>query len=150
MNMVAKDMPKAPPRQRAWIAIREHKDEFTVEKIAAIAEMKIDATRDFLTGLNKANFIEITRREAKPLSVGGNTKVVYYKLINDVGYHAPSVNRKGQIAEPRGVNRAMWNTLRICKAAVTPTALAGFPRKLARIIKSCISISDFRWLCPCN
>lgn len=126
MNMeTAKDMPQLTPRERAWKAIREAKQDFTIESIALAAEMKIDATRDYLTGLKNGGFITETHRESKPCTVGGNTKVVYYKLIKDVGNQAPAVNRKGEILKPRGVNQAMWTALRI-NGAVTPRALAAF------------------------
>lgn len=125
MLMNAMDVPVRSPRERVWDEIRRSVGEFTLEQVATAANMKIDSARDYLTGLRRAGFIQETRRAAKEMTVGGNTKIVYYVLINDVGYDAPAVNRRGEIVEPRAVNKAIWNALRIC-GAVTPRALAAY------------------------
>ena len=86
MTLEAMEAPVRKPRERVWDEIRAAKGEFTLEQVAYAADMKIDSARDYLTGLRRAGFIVETRREAKPLTVGGNTKQVYYALVNDVGH----------------------------------------------------------------
>lgn len=74
-----------------------------------------------MTGLCRAGFIEEIRRDrVKHKAV----MQVFYRLINDVGHQAPCVDRKGNIKQPRQVNQAIWNTLRICHGAITPRQLA--------------------------
>ncbi len=126
MTLEAMEAPVRKPRERVWDEIRAAEGEFTLEQVAYAADMKIDSARDYLTGLRRAGFIVETRREAKPLTVGGNTKQVYYALVNDVGHDAPAVNRKGEILTPNAVNNAMWNALRIGLPSVTPRALAAY------------------------
>jgi uncharacterized protein YdbL (DUF1318 family) len=133
MNNGLLDAPIRSPRERVWDAIRLSVTEFTLDQVANIGGMKIDSARDYLTGLRRAGFIAETRRESKPMTVGGNTKTVYYTLVNDVGHDAPAVNRKGDVLEPRGVNTAMWNALRVCNA-VTPRSLAAYSSTETRVV----------------
>lgn len=126
MITLAKDLPKRTPRERVWDAIRANADEFTIAQVADIALMKEDSARDYITGLRRAGFVQEVRRAARPLTVGGNSKQIYYRLVNDVGHEAPSVNRKGEILTPNAVNSAMWNALRIGNTPMTPRALAAY------------------------
>lgn len=122
MNNCAKDLPKRTPRERVWDEIRKAKGEFTLDVIAENARMNVDSARDYFTGLRRAGFIAESRRERVRFKAVSR---VYYKLVNDVGNDAPAVNRKGEVLQPRAVNFALWNSLRIC-GAVTPRALAAY------------------------
>lgn len=116
--------PYQSPRQRVWIAIRKHRDEFTIQQVADIGKMKYDSTRDFITGLKKAGIIGEVRRENLP-NMSKKIELIYFKLIEDYGYNAPSVDRKGNLlGKTATVNKAMWNTLRITKQPVNANELA--------------------------
>lgn len=112
------------PRQRVWMAIREHKNEFTIAQVAALGNMKVDSARDFITGLRKAAIVAELRRE-KVEGLSSKIEVIYFKLVEDYGFHAPSVDRKGNLLNQKtSCNKAMWNTLRILKKAVNANELA--------------------------
>ena len=116
--------PIQTPRQRVWTAIRKHRDEFTIQQVADIGQMKYDSTRDFITGLKKAGIIGEVRREKLP-NMSQRIELIYFKLIEDYGYNAPSVDRKGNLlGKTATVNKAMWNTLRITKQPVNANELA--------------------------
>lgn len=121
--MPNKKQPYQTPRQRVWLAIRKHADEFTIQQVADLGDMKYDSTRDFLTGLRRAGVIKELRRERKPYS-GSHIQIIFYTLVNDLGYTAPSVDRQGNILTPRPINRAMWNTLRITNQPLNAHELA--------------------------
>ncbi|MBF7683943.1 hypothetical protein I2F27_11500 [Acinetobacter sp. B5B] len=121
--MPNKKQPYQTPRQRVWLAIRNNADEFTIQQVADLGDMKYDSTRDFLTGLRRAGVIKELRRERKPYS-GSHIHIIFYTLVNDMGYTAPSVDRQGNILTPRPINKAMWNTLRITKQPLNAHELA--------------------------
>ncbi len=118
------EQPYQSPRQRVWTAIRKHREEFTIQQVADLGQMKYDSARDFVKGLQNAEIIAETRREALP----GRSKkiaIIFFRLIEDYGYNAPSVDRKGNILNKKvSVNKAMWNTLRITKQPVNAIELA--------------------------
>lgn len=116
--------PYQSPRQRVWTAIRKHREEFTIKQVAELGQMKYDSTRDFITGLRKAGIIAEVRREQVP-NMSKKIEMIYFKLVEDYGYNAPSVDRQGNIlGKTATVNKAMWNTLRITKQPVNATELA--------------------------
>lgn len=123
-NLMKAGQPYQKPRQRVWAAIRKHRDEFTIQQVADIGQMKYDSARDFITGLKNAGFIEETRRE-RVQGYSKSIQTVFFMLIKDNGYTAPAVDRKGNILNslPNG-NKAMWNTLRITRQAVNAHELA--------------------------
>ena len=112
--------PIQTPRQRVWTAIRKHRDEFTIQQVADIGQMKYDSTRDFITGLKKAGYIDIAYEKQV---IGRRVKVIHYKLVRDVGYTAPTVSRDGTETNPAQANKAMWNTLRILKRPINAEEL---------------------------
>ena len=112
--------PYQSPRQRVWTAIRKHRDEFTIQQVADIGQMKYDSTRDFITGLKKAGYIDIAYEKQV---IGRRVKVIHYKLVRDVGYTAPTVSRDGTETNPAQANKAMWNTLRILKRPINAEEL---------------------------
>lgn len=123
-NLMNAGQPYQPPRQRVWTAIRKHREEFTIQQVADLGQMKYDSTRDFITGLKKAGIIDEVRREKLP-NMSKKIELIYFKLVEDYGYNAPSVDRQGNIlGKSATVNKAMWNTLRITKQPVNATELA--------------------------
>ncbi|OTG68282.1 hypothetical protein B9T25_06265 [Acinetobacter sp. ANC 4470] len=114
-------IPHQKPRQRVWLAIRKWKDDFTLIQVAEEGSMKEDSTRDYLTGLLNAGYIEVAYEE--PI-MGKRVKRIHYKLVRDVGYNAPAVKRDGTETTPACINKAMWNTLRILKRAINADELA--------------------------
>lgn len=101
------EQPYQSPRQRVWTAIRKHREEFTIQQVADLGQMKYDSARDFVKGLQNAEIIAETRREALP----GRSKkiaIIFFRLIEDYGYNAPSVDRKGNILNKKvSVNKAI-------------------------------------------
>lgn len=123
-NIMEAVQPYQSPRQRVWIAIRKHRDEFTIQQVADLGQMKYDSARDFITGLKNAKIITELRREKLP-NMSKKIELIYFRLIEDYGYNAPSVDRKGNLlGKKTTINKAMWNTLRITKQAVNATELA--------------------------
>lgn len=120
-NFMNQVMPKQNPRQRVWLAIRKFKDDFTLVQVAEEGSMKEGSVRTYLQGLKKAGFIEVAFEEKVD---GKGVKRIHYKLVRDVGYNAPTVDRDGGETKPAQVNKAMWNTLRITKKAVNAEELA--------------------------
>ena len=123
-NLMIAGQPYQSPRQRVWTAIRQHREEFTIKQVAELGQMKYDSTRDFITGLKKAGIIEEIRREKLP-NMSKKIELIFFKLTQDYGYNAPSVDRKGNLLDKKvTVNKAMWNTLRITKQPVNARELA--------------------------
>lgn len=114
-------MPAQNPRQRVWLAIRKFKDDFTLLQVAKEGAMKEGSARTYLSGLRKAGFIEIAYEEQVD---GKGVKRIHYKLVRDVGYNAPTIDRDGIETKPAQINKAMWNTLRILKKAINAEELA--------------------------
>lgn len=123
LDIMNSKTPYESPRQRVWNAIRKHRDEFTIVQVADEGGMKYDSSRDFITGLRKAGIVKEIRRDKKPYT-SSHIDIIVYQLEKDLGYSAPSVDRKGNLLNPRPVNRAMWNTLRITKQPVNAHELA--------------------------
>ena len=123
-NIMNAGQPYQSPRQRVWAAIRKHRDEFTIQQVADLGQMKYDSARDFITGLKNAEIIAEVRREKLP-NMSKKIDLIYFRLVEDYGYNAPSVDRKGNIlGKKTTVNKAMWNTLRITKQPVNAHELA--------------------------
>ena len=123
-NLMNAGQPYQSPRQRVWAAIRKHRDEFTIQQVADLGQMKYDSARDFITGLKNAEIIAEVRREKLP-NMSKKIDLIYFRLVEDYGYNAPSVDRKGNIlGKKTTVNKAMWNTLRITKQPVNAHELA--------------------------
>lgn len=119
-----KNTNKAPtyaPRQRLWMQIREHAANFTLVEVAHNAEMKEGSARSYVRGLELAGFIEKSYEETIP---NKRVKRVHYKLIKDIGFWGPSVDKQGNIVDPARINNAMWNTLRIHQSAFNAEQLA--------------------------
>lgn len=111
------------PRQRVWLAIREHRDGFTIQQVADQGQMKYESTREYVAALTKAGVIEILAIEAvhhKNCVVKQRT----YHLLKDLGYTAPKLNRKGEFLDGMTGNKAMWNTLRITGKPMTALELS--------------------------
>lgn len=115
LDIMNSKTPYESPRQRVWNAIRKHREEFTIVQVAELGAATYESTRDFISKLNKAGFVECKRVFNKEKS---------FQLVQDCGYAYPSFNKKGeQVTESTG-NKAMWNTLRITSIAINAYALA--------------------------
>ncbi len=122
-NLMDAGQPYQSPRQRVWAAIRKHRNEFTIQQVAELGQMKYDSARDFITGLKNAGIISLK----ESVAVGhenSHVKQKLYQLDKDLGYNAPKVNRSGELLVTNQVNKAMWNTLRITRASVDADELA--------------------------
>lgn len=111
------------PRQRAWIEIRKV-SEFTVSMIADNAKMKYESAREFIALLVKADVVELLREE-KVNEHEKSIKRKIFKLKKDLGYTVPKMTKKGEIISEVTGNKAMWNTLRITRNAVSARELVG-------------------------
>ena len=114
-------MPTQSPRQRVWLAIRKFKDDFTLLQVAQEGAMKEGSARTYLKGLEKAGYIKAAYEQQVE---GKGVKRIHYKLMRDVGYTAPTIDRDGVETKPAQINKAMWNTLRILKKAINAEELA--------------------------
>lgn len=118
-----KQAPYAAPRQRLWTAIRKNASEFTTAAVAKEAQMKYASAHDYIKGLELAGFIKEIRRE----QVEGHSKLIqtiFYALVQDIGYTAPSVRKNGELVEENSAFQAIWNTLRITGHAFSATEIA--------------------------
>lgn len=107
------------PRERLWAEIRKRPDDFTAERTAHAAKMRLDAARDYLRGLVRAGFVEVTderleRGNSLFKQAGKPMPTKHYRLLRDVGAEAPRVTRDGTLVTQGGATQAMWTTLRIC------------------------------------
>lgn len=109
------------PRQRLWMQICSHRDDFTLVEVAHLAEMKEGSARSYVRGLELAGYIAKTYEEDIP---NKRVKRVHYKLVKDTGFWGPSVDKEGNEVHPARINNAMWNTLRIHKTAMNAETLA--------------------------
>lgn len=115
--------PYQSPRQRVWSAIRQNREEFTIQQVADLGNMKYESARDFVGCLAKANIIELI--ESTPLHHEQCVvKQKYFKLVKDLGFTVPTVSRTGEIQSKLTGNKAMWNTLRITKTPMNYIELA--------------------------
>ncbi|RSN77924.1 hypothetical protein [Acinetobacter haemolyticus] len=118
-----KQAPYAAPRQRLWTAIRKNASEFTAKTVCKEARMNYQSAHDYIKGLELAGFIKEIRRER----VEGRSKaiqMIFYTLVNDVGYTAPMVRKNGEIVESISTHQAIWNTLRITGHAFSADEIA--------------------------
>ena len=83
-NIMEAVQPYQSPRQRVWIAIRKYRDEFTIQQVADLGQMKYDSARDFITGLKNAEIIAEVRREKLP-NMSKKIDLIYFQLIEDYG-----------------------------------------------------------------
>lgn len=109
--------PYQSPRQRVWAAIRKNSNEFTIEQVAELGQMKYESARGFVASLVKAKVVQILR-EAKVYGHSKSIRRKYFMLVNDLGYTVPSISKDGKLIASVTGNKAMWNTLRITKQAV--------------------------------
>ena len=114
--------PYQSPRQRVWIAIRKNRDEFTIQQVAELGQMKYESTREFISCLAKAGIVEIIR-EDKIYDHAKSIKKRYYRLIKDHGYTAPPVTKSGKVITQVTGNKAMWNALRITNRSLNAVEL---------------------------
>ena len=63
-NLMNAGQPYQSPRQRVWTAIRKNSNEFTIEQVAELGQMKYESARGFVASLVKAKVVQILR-EAK-------------------------------------------------------------------------------------
>ena len=115
--------PYQSPRQRVWLAIREHRDEFTIQKVATQGQMKYESAREFVNCLNKAGIVVVI--SSTPVH---HEKCVVkqkvFKLVRDLGGTVPTVSKTGEIQSKQTGTKAMWNTLRITKNPMNYVELA--------------------------
>lgn len=97
-------------RQTLWDAIREQRT-FTVRSVAGRARLGLDTVREYLIGLQKANYIRLTGAD---YTIQG-TPAKIYKLVKDAGVDAPKVRKDGsETIRGRG-REQMWTAMRILK-----------------------------------
>jgi hypothetical protein len=99
---------KAGSRQEIWEEIRKQKV-FTLKSLEwAIADSNKGTIRSYVKSLEKAGFVAIKSIiPIPPFAVGE------YKLIKDVGVHAPRVNKKGEIVKQGFATEQMWRAMKM-------------------------------------
>ncbi len=135
------------PRERLWAAIRRL-HEFTAAELWG--EMPVGARvskgliRDYLTGLEKAGFIERIAREGRCLR---------YRLARDVGLEAPRVRKDGSpVTQGRG-REALWRTLKIlgefdARELAAAASLEDWPVSVAEAKEYCTYLARAGYLFP--
>lgn len=111
------------PHQRAWGVIRQQAAQFTTDDIAKLAKVRYRSARDYVYKLRKAGIVEITGTQVVRYH-SSQARQNVYRLVKDVGYTAPMINRDGELISGMTGNRAMWNTLRITRKAFSAEELA--------------------------
>lgn len=99
---------KKDSRQAVWNIVRQLRTDFTIADIAAKTKMAADTIRDYLNGLEKAEYLK-----GVPGQAIGTAK--RYSLIKDAGFDAPRVKRDGKPCKRGAGNEQMWRTMRILK-----------------------------------
>lgn len=89
-------------RDRIWAAVRKHK-KFTLTEVVTKSGMTQRATRDYLTGLERAGFIS------------KQTEVDSYLLVRDTGPEAPVLNHRGRHPDGYAIREALWRTMKLLK-----------------------------------
>ncbi|MFA2969810.1 hypothetical protein KWE21_04225 [Acinetobacter pittii] len=105
------------PHQRVWNEIRQRSEGFSLVEVAEAGSMQMNSARAFIDGLKAAGFVSVVSQ--KP--------TIRYCLERDTGYKAPEIRRDGSFIKPKKsemIEKAMWNTLRITRAAVNAHELA--------------------------
>lgn len=96
------------PRDRIWSAIRALQ-EFSVADVMHLSEVRDDTALSYLRALERAQYVE-----AAPSShyAARRREFRRYRLVRDVGAHAPRVTADGEpVRQGRG-REAMWNYMR--------------------------------------
>ena len=92
-KLMNKAVPQQSPRQRVWLAIRKFKNDFTLLQVAEEGAMKETSTRDFITGLQRAGYIEVAYEQA--IRMCDNLSKVLHKELpeSEIGYLALHLER---------------------------------------------------------
>lgn len=99
-------------RDRIWSAIRLFglNESFSVAEISVLSGERVEATHDYLRGLNLAHFV--TPEARPPLVRTRQLRLRRFVLIRDTGVDAPQVYRDGKPIT-RGIgHERMWNAMR--------------------------------------
>lgn len=106
---------KPTGRQAQWLSMRKL-NKFTIEEVAKASGQKYDTCRTYIESLIKAGFLENSNKV-------GLFKHAIFVIKKDNGYHAPRVNRKGEIVEQGSKQQAMWLGMRSMKTFTVPEML---------------------------
>lgn len=95
---------KPEGRDVIWSHIRQQR-EFTYRSIQDATDIPNKTIRDYVFGLQRAGYLE--RLE------DGDNHVARYRLIRDIGVHAPRVRKDGSEVQQGRANDAMWSAMRL-------------------------------------
>lgn len=96
-------------REAAWAEIRKAGVAFTVKMVAHATRLSVSSTRDYITGLTAAGYLE----KALTSCHHGSTVEYRYTLIKDCGMEAPRVRKDGTIVNQGMGREQLWRALGI-------------------------------------
>lgn len=103
-------------RQAVWNEIKDCGGKpFTISDIAKCVRLNISTVRDYIIGLEKADYLTAEKFPTRGVSA-------IYTLINDIGHDAPRVRKDGSPVTQGQGRQQMWNTMRILRV-FTPQEL---------------------------
>lgn len=107
-------------RQRVWDRLRLLDTDFCLLDVTVGDESK-ETVRDYLIGLERAGYLEVTNKGAK---VGNVCTAKKWKLAKNAGIEAPRVRRDGTAVTMGLAQEQMWRTLRMLKGDTNARELA--------------------------
>jgi len=107
-------------RDAIWAAIRELREEFTINDLESKTRASKDTIKNYLTGLMIAGYVQRLDRLHHAQTPGAARITTaftcyLYNLIKDVGVDAPRVKRDGSPVTQGLARENMWRTMRIIK-----------------------------------
>lgn len=94
-------------RQRMWEAMRTKQQGFTIQDIAAAADLDMEAVKGYISALKRGQWLV----QINDVLARGKTK--RYALVRDNGIEAPRVNRHGDTVTQGLAQEQMWRTMRL-------------------------------------
>lgn len=95
-------------REAIWASIRSRKT-FTILDIEHDTRIKEETIRTYVTGLQRAGYLELTRRP----KVKGKYPPGTWRLINDIGVEPPQVTKSGKHVTQGTGREQMWRTMKM-------------------------------------
>ena len=96
-------------RQSIWLKVRELQRYTSAQLYASLPNINRETIREYNLCLYRAGFVTRENRGKKSIFEPHE-----YLLVNDIGYVAPRVNKKGEVL-PESNQLRMWRAMRVLK-----------------------------------
>lgn len=90
-------------RQKMWEALRAHRDHITVAVVADRSQVHRSTVLRYLQALTKSGHVQTVVSEPGQPSV--------WKLVNNVGHHAPRVRKDGTTVTQGDITLQLWTAM---------------------------------------